>query len=108
MLILLVSALCIYPLALNAFSPTLSTTLKGYLPRGGQDTGTLTELSEQFTPGMVYPYSVVMYVKDKERYDGDYVLSDKFISASTDVVADWTNNEVPLELTLSRLCTFRA
>jgi uncharacterized membrane protein YdfJ with MMPL/SSD domain len=88
-LILLISAACIYPLAINAFDPTLSTTLKGYLPRGGQDMKTLSELSVEYTPGMVYPYSVVMYVKDEARYGGTYVLSDDFIEATQDMVADW-------------------
>jgi len=89
-IILLICACCVYLPGKEAFNPTLSTTLTGFLPRGGESTKTLARLEQDFAPGTAYPFSLFIEVDDVKRYGGsDSVISIEFISTIQNLLAKW-------------------
>ena len=81
LVIMIICTLFVYFPGKEAFNPTLSTTLTGFLPRGGESEKTLTRLEKDFAPGTAYPFSLFIEVDDIKRYGGtNSVISIEFIS----------------------------
>ena len=90
LLIMIICALFVYFPGKEAFNPTLSTTLTGFLPRGGESVKTLARLEKDFAPGTAYPFSLFIEVDDIKRYGGtNSVISIEFISAIQDLLDEW-------------------